>query len=50
MATAQAILYLAAVALLVGGALALSDKVRLELLGLACAVLAFALPTIAAGF
>jgi hypothetical protein len=49
MATAQAILYLFAVALLVGAALELTAKVRLEWLGLAVAVLAYSLPQIASG-
>lgn len=49
MTTAQAILYLFAVALIAGAAVGLTNKVRLDLLGLACALLAYALPTISAG-
>jgi hypothetical protein len=49
MATVQAVLYLVAVVLLVLAAVGVPARVRLDLLGWACAVLAFALPTISAG-
>lgn len=44
----QAILFLASVVLLVLAALGVSARVNLALLGAACFVLAYALPTIAA--
>lgn len=48
MGTAQAILYLVAVGLLVAAGLGLNARVNLTLLGAAAALLAYALPTIAA--
>jgi hypothetical protein len=50
MALARALLYLAALILLVLAACGVPARVSLELLGAACALLAFALPDIAAGF
>jgi hypothetical protein len=50
MATAQALLYLAAILLLVLAALGIPARVSLALLAAACALLAFSLPAIAAGF
>jgi hypothetical protein len=50
MALAQALLYLAAILLLVLAAVGVPARVSLALLGAACALLAFSLPTIAAGF
>lgn len=50
MATAQALLYLAAIALLVLAAVGLPVRVSLALLGAACALLAYSLPAIVAGF
>jgi hypothetical protein len=50
MAAAQAILYIIAIGLLVFAAFGLPVRVSLALLGAACALLAFSLPTIAAGF
>lgn len=50
MTTAQAILYLVAVILLAVAAFGVPARVSLALLGAACALLAFSLPTIAAGF
>jgi hypothetical protein len=50
MATAQALLYLAALVLLVLAACGVPARVSLALLAAACALLAFSLPTIAAGF
>lgn len=50
MATAQALLYLAAILLLVLAALGVPARVSLALFAAACAVLAFSLPTIQAGF
>jgi hypothetical protein len=47
MHTWQAILYIAAVALIVAAALGIPSRVSLALLGAACFVLAYALPTIA---
>lgn len=49
MATLQAVLYIAAVVLLVLAAFGVPARVSLALLGAACALLAFSLPTIAAG-
>lgn len=49
MALAQALLYLAAVVLLVLAAFGVPARVSLALLGAACALLAFALPAVAAG-
>lgn len=48
MGTIQAILYLAAVVLLVLAAFGVPARVSLALLGGACALLAYALPTLAA--
>jgi len=48
--TAQAILYLVAVILLVVAAFGVPARVSLALLGAACALLAFALPAVAGGF
>lgn len=50
MSTAQAILYLVAVVLLVLAAVGVPSRVSLALLGAACALLAYALPAIAGGF
>jgi hypothetical protein len=50
MALAQALLYVAAVALLVLAAVGVRSRVSLPQLGAACALLAFSLPAIAAGF
>lgn len=50
MATAQALLYIAALLLLVLAAFGVPARVSLALLGAACALLAFSLPAIAAGF
>lgn len=50
MSTAQAILYLVAVILLVVAAFGVPARVSLALLGAACALLAYALPAIAGGF
>lgn len=50
MSLAQALLYLAAVLLLVLAALGVPARVSLALLGAACALLAFALPVVQAGF
>ncbi len=50
MSTAQAILYVVAVVLLVLAAVGVPSRVSLALLGAACALLAYALPAIAAGF
>ncbi len=50
MTTAQAILYLVAVILLVVAAFGVPARVSLALLGAACALLAFALPAVAGGF
>jgi hypothetical protein len=50
MATAQALLYIAALLLLVLAACGVPARVSLALLGAACALLAYALPAIAAGF
>lgn len=49
MATAQAIFFLLAVILLAVAAFGPSVPVRLDLLGWACAVLAFSLPAISGG-
>lgn len=49
MATAQAILYIAAVVLIVLAACGVPSRVSLALLGAGCALLAFALPAIQAG-
>lgn len=49
MATAQAILYLVAVVLLVLAACGVPSRVSLALLGAACALLAYALSAITAG-
>lgn len=49
MSTAQAILFLVAVVLLVVAAFGVPARVSLALLGAACAVLAFSLPAIAGG-
>ena len=49
MATLQAGLYIAAVVLLVLAAFGVPARVRLDLLGWACAVLAFSLPAITGG-
>ena len=49
MTTAQALLYLAAIVLLVLAAVGVPARVSPALLGAACALLAFALPTISAG-
>lgn len=49
MATVQALLYIAAVVLVVLGALPIPSRVSLALLGAACALLAYALPAIDAG-
>jgi hypothetical protein len=49
MALAQALLYLAAVVLLVVAALGIPARVSLALLGAASALLAYALPAIATG-
>lgn len=48
MGTIQAILYIAAVLLLVLAAFGVPARVSLALLGTACALLAYALPTITA--
>jgi len=48
MATAQAVLYLAAVLLLVLAALGVNARVSPGMLGAACALLAYSLPTVAA--
>jgi hypothetical protein len=48
MAVAQAALYLAAVLLLVIAATGVPSRVSLTVLGAACALLAYALPTLAA--
>jgi hypothetical protein len=50
MATAQALLYLAAILLLVLAALGIPARVSLALLAAACALLAYSLPVIAGGF
>lgn len=50
MRLAIALLYLAAVVLVVVAAFGVPARVSLSLLGFACALLAFALPAIAAGF
>jgi hypothetical protein len=50
MALAVALLYLAAVALLVLAACGVKSRVSLALLGAACALLAYSLPAMAAGF
>jgi len=50
MRTLQAILYLVGVALLVLAAIGVRATVSLALLGAACLALAFAVPTIHAGF
>jgi hypothetical protein len=50
MALAQALLYVAAVALLVLAACGVPSRVSLALLGAACALLAYSLPAMAAGF
>lgn len=50
MALAVALLYLAAVILLVLAALGVPSRVSLALLAAACALLAYSLPAIAAGF
>lgn len=50
MALARAILYLAAILLLVLAAVGVPSRVSLALLAATCALLAFALPDIAAGF
>jgi flagellar biosynthesis component FlhA len=50
MATARAVLYIAAIILLVLAALPIQSRVSLALVGAACALLAFALPDIAGGF
>ena len=49
MATAIAILYLAAVLLLILAGVGIPARVSLALLGAACALLAYSLPAIAAG-
>jgi hypothetical protein len=49
MGTAQAILYLVAVVLIVLAACGVPSRVSLALLGAACALLAYALPAISAG-
>ena len=49
MATARALLYLAAILLLVLAACGVPSRVSLALIGAACALLAFALPDIAGG-
>lgn len=49
MATAQAILYIAAVVLVVLAACGVPSRVSLVLLGAASALLAYSLPVIAAG-
>lgn len=49
MTTAAALLYLAAVVLLFLAAFGIPARVSLALLGAACALLAYALPAIAAG-
>ena len=50
MALAQALLYLVAIVLLVLAACGVPSRVSLALLGAACALLAYALPAIQAGF
>jgi hypothetical protein len=50
MALAQALLYLAALILLVLAAFGVPARVSLALLGAACALLAYSLPVIAGGF
>jgi hypothetical protein len=50
MSTAQAILYVVAVVLLVLAAVGVPSRVSLALLAAACALLAFSLPAIAGGF
>lgn len=50
MALAQALLYLAAIVLLVLAAFGVPARVSLALLGAACALLAYALPALQAGF
>jgi hypothetical protein len=50
MALARALLYLAALILLVLAACGVPARVSLALLGAACALLAFALPDVVAGF
>lgn len=47
MTTAQALLYLVAVVLFVAAAVSASSRLSLALLGAACALLAYSLPTIA---
>jgi len=49
MATLQAVLYIAAVVLLVLAAFGVPARVSLALLGAACALLAYSLPAIAVG-
>jgi hypothetical protein len=49
MALAQALLFIAAVVLLVLAAIGIPSRVSLVLLGAACGVLAYALPTITGG-
>ncbi len=49
MSTAQALLYLAAIVLLVLAAFGVPARVSLALIGAACALLAFALPAITGG-
>jgi hypothetical protein len=48
--TAQALFYVIGLVLLVVAAFGVTARVSLALLGAACALLAFSLPTIAAGF
>lgn len=50
MALAQALLYLAAVALIALAAFGVTGRPNLALLGAACFILAFALPTMDAAF
>jgi hypothetical protein len=50
MLLARALLYLAAVALVVLAACGVPSRISLALLGAACFILAFALPDITAGF